>query len=277
MAKFDIEKSGYSIQEVDDYIDTLTLKYEKRLSENKDKIFALKNENNLLNTTISEAKLREEELSKALIFAVEKAEQIERSAKKLYELEVRRMRLLYVRWKEVLDMMDRDTYNELVNGKFAFTMQDFEKDLHTVIEQNELYDSRHENDESVKENLKENSSNYIKNLLNRMDYLIATTSKSEEERKQKNKATKKVRENLDEDSKKENARLLNMNRRFNNIYARLGVASGASMLDDNISDDNAYFRNITGQIDNDQFDLDAILTPKEDLEEIMKAFDDINS
>ncbi len=277
MAKFNIEKSGYSISEVDEYIDSLTLKYEKRLSENKDKLYALKNENNLLSTTLTEAKLREEELSKALVFAVEKSEQIEKSSKKLYELEVRRMRLLYVRWKEVLDMMDRDTYNGLKNGKFAFSLQDFEKDLHSVIEQNEFYDNKQGENATIKDNLKENSSNYVKNLLNRMDYLVTTTTNAETKKKAKNKAVKKVNENISEETKKENTRLLNINRRFNNISARLGLASGSAMLDDNISDDNAYYRNITNKIDEDVFDLDAVLTPKEDLEEIMKAFDDINS
>ena len=47
------------------------------------------------------------------------------------------------------------------------------------------------------------------------------------------------------------------------------------MLEDSIPDDNAYYRNIAKVEDDTKFDLDAVLTPKEDLEEIMKAFEEI--
>ena len=44
MAKFDINKKGYDIEQVDNFINKLSLKYEEKLSEQKDRVFSLKNE-----------------------------------------------------------------------------------------------------------------------------------------------------------------------------------------------------------------------------------------
>ena len=43
MAKFDINKKGYDTEQVDTFINKLSLKYEEKLSEQKDRVFALKN------------------------------------------------------------------------------------------------------------------------------------------------------------------------------------------------------------------------------------------
>ena len=280
MAKFEIDKSGYNISQVDEYIDSLTLKYEKRLSEQKDKLFALKNEYNMLETNLSESKLKEEEVSKALLFAVEKSEQIEKSSKKIYDLEVRRMRLMYAKWKDMLAQFDKNTLYSMQNGKVWVALQDFGNDLDMIVKQNEEFDNNRPEDKSVKDSLKENSSNYIKNLLNRMEYLIETEPSKEEVEKSKAKKLPKQTKastDLSETTKKENARLLSISRKLNSISQKLSLKSGPDILDDDLSNDNAYFRNLTRNIneEDESFDLDAILNPKEDLAEIMKAFDEI--
>ncbi len=275
MAKFNIASSGYSVSEVDEYIDALTLKYETKLSEQRDRLLALKNENVMLESSLADSKIREDEMSKALVFAVEKSEQIENGSKKVYDLEVRRIRLVYSKWKDILDLLGKDALSGIGNGKAAYFLQEFNEDIDKILRQTQEFESRQTEDESVKENLRENSSNYIKNLLNRMDYLVEESNiKSKPVRK---KAAQKVGKDMEDSTKRENARLLNINRRFNSIYSKLGVATGSEILEDTISDDNAYFRNIAGnQPDDDAFDMDAILTPKEDLAEIMKAFDELN-
>ena len=48
MAKFDVNKKGYDVEQVDNFISKLTLKYEEKLSEQKDRVFSLKNEISLL-------------------------------------------------------------------------------------------------------------------------------------------------------------------------------------------------------------------------------------
>jgi len=271
MAKFNIAGNGYNISEVDEYIDSLTVKYETKLAEQRDKLLALKNENAMLESTLSDHKIREEEMSKALVFAVEKSEQIENGSKKVYDLEVRRMRLVYAKWRDLLDMLGVD---EARDSKMAYFIQEFNEDIDKILKQTQEFESRHVEDETVRDNLKENSSNYIKNLLNRMDF-IKDSANTEKTKQRNKKNTENEEKNIEDNTAKENARLLNINRRFNNIYSRLGVATASEILDGNISDDNAYYRNITGASEEDKFDLDAILTPKEDLAEIMKAFDDL--
>ena len=304
MAKFNIDKNGYNVTEVEEYIDSLTLKYENKLSEQRDKIFALKNENNMLQSNLDDYKIKEEEMSKALLFAVEKSEQIEKSSKKVYELEIRRMRLIYAKWKEILDMINIEELILGSNNMAGLTLKEFESNINQILKQNEEYEARKVDEESIKDNLKENSSNYIKNLLNRMEYLVDSSAikESVNDKNESAKSREKTRESLSEkrqkisqktikkesidrtipcqiseEDKKENARLLNINRRFNNISSKLGLANGTEILDSSISDDNAYFRNITNDKKEDEggFDLDAILNPKEDLEEIMKAFEEI--
>ena len=44
MAKFDINKKGYDTDQVDSFINKLSIKYEEKLSEQKDRVFSLKNE-----------------------------------------------------------------------------------------------------------------------------------------------------------------------------------------------------------------------------------------
>ena len=40
MARFDINKKGYDTEQVDTFINKLSLKYEEKLSEQKDRVFA---------------------------------------------------------------------------------------------------------------------------------------------------------------------------------------------------------------------------------------------
>ena len=204
MAKFNLDNNGYNIVEVEEYIDSLTLKYEKRLSEQKDQIFALRNENAMLGASLNEYKLKEEEVSKALVFAVEKSEQIEKGSKKIYDLEIRRLRLIYTRWKEILDLLDKEAYSSINDDKFSYLLKDFEADLELIIKQNEIFEARHVNDESIKENLKENSSNHIKNLLNRREYLgVRENHISNNQAKCKNKKLSNNNKTEKSDNKKE--------------------------------------------------------------------------
>ncbi len=274
MAKFNIVGNGYAISEVDEYIDALTVKYEKKLAESRDNILALKNENAVLESSLADSKLREDEMSRALVFAVEKSQQIEKGSKKIYDLESRRMRLVYQKWRELLDMLGAKVVED---DKIAYFLKEFNEDIDKILAQTHEFESRHTEDNSVRDNLKENSSNYIKNLLNRMDYITEdSTEKQSKAKESYKKKSAKEEKNSNDHTMKENARLLNINRRFNNIYSKLGIATGSEILDDNVSNDNAYYRNITGtKEEEDQFDLDAVLTPKEDLEEIMKAFEEL--
>ena len=106
MVKFDIDKKGYDVEQVENYISVLSSKYEEKLSEQKDRVFTLRNEVNVLNERLKTYQEKDKQISKALIYAVEKADQIESSAHKLYDLEIKRVNILYERWNEILEMIE---------------------------------------------------------------------------------------------------------------------------------------------------------------------------
>ena len=42
MVKFDIDKSGYDVDQVEEYINALTIKYEQKLADLKDELYKLR-------------------------------------------------------------------------------------------------------------------------------------------------------------------------------------------------------------------------------------------
>ena len=132
MAKFDINKKGYDPEQVDTFINKLSLKYEEKLSEQKDRVFSLKNELSLLEDKLENYKDKDKQISKALIYAVEKAEQIESNASKLYNLEIKRLRLLYKQWEELTLKLGMLEVPQVVKKE----IDAFQKTLNEVLDQN---------------------------------------------------------------------------------------------------------------------------------------------
>ena len=67
------------------------------------KISELEENINNLNSIINGYKAKEESISSAIVFAVERSNQLEASRKKLYQLDIQRSRLLYMRMEQVLN------------------------------------------------------------------------------------------------------------------------------------------------------------------------------
>lgn len=67
------------------------------------KISELEENINNLNSVINGYKAKEESISSAIVFAVERSNQLEASRKKLYQLDIQRSRLLYMRMEQVLN------------------------------------------------------------------------------------------------------------------------------------------------------------------------------
>ena len=106
-----------------------------------------------------------------------------------------------------------------------------------------------------------------------MDYVINEKGKEEP------KTAKTERSNGDD--KKKTARIQNIQKRFQNLGLN-NVMKGESveeyLNDKKVETDNAYAKNLTRakkkpEPNESGFDLDAILNPTEELDEIMKAFD----
>lgn len=96
MSNFKIVKKGYSQLEVDSYIERLKEDYEAKLAEQKDRIFYLKDQLDKISNS------SDNELVTSLVGAVERARMIETSSKNIYELETKKLSLLYTKMEKLL-------------------------------------------------------------------------------------------------------------------------------------------------------------------------------
>jgi cell division septum initiation protein DivIVA len=296
MSKFSIDKKGYSTKEVDDYINNLCLKYEEKLSQQQDRIFALKNEVEEKEKQLSNYVDKDRQISQALIYAVEKAEQIESSSKRIYDLEIKRVRLLYERWKDLLIEVESKYPQINNNGYIVEAISEFKKAIDDVFEQNfSISKTKTNANLNIKENLKKNGDNYIKNILNKMDYTFNSQSENNNEINLKEKHYKKVElNNILASHNKENSRINEIGNRLSLISGKANLKQGEDYIDEFLNSDfdnafanTAYAKNITRKpVNKDDspfnypyptpnesgFDLKDALSPKEDLDEIMKAF-----
>lgn len=103
MENFNVEKYGYDKKEVDNYLAKLKENYEETLSNQKDAIFQLKQQLEENQQKLNKYVQKNEDISDALVVAVETAKQIENSSKNIYELEIKRLRALYVKWDNFLN------------------------------------------------------------------------------------------------------------------------------------------------------------------------------
>lgn len=290
MGNFKIIKKGYSQLEVDSYIEKLKNDYESRLSEQKDRIFYLKDQLDKITNS------KDNELVTSLVSAVERAKLIENSSKNIYELETKKLNLLYTKMENLLN--DENIYNDRsVKQELLALIQDCRKSLQNNIS---LQD----------QNLKESAmGDPVKRLLSKMIGFnkISTDFNKIETEKEPNTKTIKVVP-TDEDIRKEtnpnNIKVVQVKRQEVKEKEKEKVvnqqSSVASDFDKFLSEDSnlngANFENIMFQSKKKKnassyvtggdlgdlspnesgFDLKEAVNPKEDLDEIMKAFDFFN-
>jgi cell division septum initiation protein DivIVA len=261
MAKFDINKKGYDTEQVDNFINKLSVKYEEKLSEQKDRVFALKNELAVMEERLNNYRDKDKQVSQALVFAVEKAEQIESNASKLYDLEVKRLRLLYKQWQEIISKIMLSN----VSSAIVKELQSFTITIGEVLEQNTRIGGN-----LVRKDLHRNSNDYIKNLLNRMDYAINVKPK------QTVSTGKTVKSAMAVETEKENARMIDLSGKLDKIKVKGEGNMAENYLNSEEDMQSVFARTITRKKpkkNDNAFDMEDILNPKEDLDEIMKAFD----
>ena len=107
MNNFTIIKRGYSQLEVDSYITRIKADYEAKLAEQKDRIFYLKDQLDKITSS------SDNELMTSLVGAVERARLIENSSKNIYELETKRLELLYSKMEKILDSSGPENFSKL--------------------------------------------------------------------------------------------------------------------------------------------------------------------
>lgn len=309
MAKFNLDKRGYNPSEVDDYINKMYLKYEDKLREQKDRVVTLKKEVESLNLRLASYESKDEQISKALIYAVEKAEQIETNAKNVYNLEIKRLNALYTRWEYLLLEVEKRCPQVNQNGYISALIDNFKESIREV-SQNGLT----LNTKSIKEEIKKTSDDFIKNILNKMSYAVNTkpvvlTESAKPKRELASKQMQKVarqpkqtivepKAEVKQPETKSYSSITSINERLKklNLINQTNVkpSKTESLADKYLNSDddmhlNAYAKNFAKkklektsspfnymqypEPNETGFDLKDALNPKEDLDEIMKSFD----
>lgn len=95
---FKIVKKGYDTKETDDYILKITKEYEEELSKQKALILSLKDKLIELSAKVKEMESKKMLVSSALVRAVEKAEETEKTARKKLDAEIAALKTFHIRW-----------------------------------------------------------------------------------------------------------------------------------------------------------------------------------
>ncbi len=286
MNNFDIERKGYNKKEVDKYLFELSSKYEQqieRLNQDKMEIQAELMQSRL---ELDSYKSKDDQISNALVVAVETAKEIESSAKTVYELEIKRVKVLYKKWSNILNEI-RALYPNINKMSGISTLfNEFQEALNKILQKENEISQMPSNVSSTAEKV------YAKTLLSRMwgknantdvkkkkNVIEPTTTvkradtaeKSREEYKQMDfSSQQKANESEGEFEKFLKSEFED----FDNFQYK------SSHKDANISPEkkSKYLDaleqslNKSQSTDDNQFDMLEALKPKEDLKDIMKSF-----
>ena len=109
-ARFALRRRGYDVSEVENYIIETQSKNETALIEQKERIAALKRENEDLTKEVNALKSREEQIKLTLLKATHTAEQLDDDLKNRYEAELKRLRLFRAKWTSAYEEI-KERYN----------------------------------------------------------------------------------------------------------------------------------------------------------------------
>ena len=283
MGKFSLSKNGYDTREVDEYIFKSSEDYENKLREQKLRINDLKRELTSTKEQLDAYKQKNNNISDALVVAVETAKQIENSSKNIYELEIKRIRSLYDKWKNFLDDFMKK-YPEL-RSKYdtKLLLEVFSNDIDKIIKQNQ---KTIEQKEAVAMQTNDFSNNTIglRMLINKMGNvnrpIVQSVTKTDAKiiRNQKPSEQTLAEYKLDLMEEDETKRLqkdkikpiVDMQLGSDDTYENL--VDKFLRSDDEDYQNSAYSKILLEKQKNDGFNLKDAVTPTEDLTEIMKSF-----
>ncbi len=315
MRKFDIVNQGYDPSQVDAYFAIVTKKYEEKLMEIANENYAINNELARMKNKMNEYQQNEKQVSKALIVAVEKAEEIEKEAKRIADAELCKLKEMYQKWEELLHDAEKTAAGNGDSAPIKNAIKDFKKSIADY-----TLDCIPTGHSGIKEQLKKNGSDYIRNILNKMDYVLMGNDKKEKEvetvkvanhLKKSTIETKKtetvVEKKVDKKEEikkvdmkevmaehtKENNRIASIGGRLLNLNKQVKRAKGENLADqflnaDIETDTNAYAKTFNKkkrpkELDfqyptpnESGFDLKEALNPHDNLDTIMSSFDFYN-
>lgn len=249
---FNIEKNGYNKEEVDSYIKKLNKDFNIELEEKRERVNYLKNKLDSCEAELKKFKTKDENISIAMISAVEKAKQVEETSNNMYKLKLQQLNILYNRWENLLSQAI-EKYPELKSEhqEIKSLVSDFRKSIDSTVQAHGL-----------NYNKESKSNDKIKVLLNKMNKYF-------EERKLENQNIESIKE-LNEDMKIEKQPNI---KPISNINIEEGE-NFESIADKYLSSEEVTEQGIfKNNEEKSEFDLKEAVNPKDDLAEIMKAFD----
>jgi len=266
MDNFSRTKYGYSPAEVDDYLVRIKLENETRVRKQNERIENMKRKNHELETKIEFYKRREAQISKALVTAVQKSSEIEQSARAVYDLEVKRVQLLYKKWEMLLVEL-KEKYGNLFSAKeLNAIVGDFENALSITLQAHKSVDS--------------SKTNYTQSVLERMQHRVPNVNNRGKLDPSISLKETEVKVQYDEEGN-----------RLEMIKQSAVQINNVSMADRFLSGENIEMPQCMGDkgkdlyfpprefaeaintVSESGFDLKEALMPKQSLEEIMKSFE----
>lgn len=276
MNQFQTARNGYNREEVDNYINELTIDIEQKNAE-IDKLNKALSKYKEVEKDMAE---KGENISIALTAAVEKAKQIENSSKNVYQLKIEELEILYSRWEKVLNELIQKYPNldEIDNVKKL--LQDFKSSIKASIKEDFKFTNT---------NVKiQKDSDPMRVLLNKMNTYL---DKQVEENKKPKTQTRK-RKQLSKDMLTKQTELNKLEEKATMIKPifQSKIEKGEkyeSLLDKFLTQeatpDSAYASKITAKTsimpdaNESGFDLKEAVNPKDSLETIMQSFDFFNN
>ncbi len=103
MERFNVKRKGYAKDEVDAYISSMEKKYNDTLSEQMERIDSLKLECAIKTKELDKYRSRESDINEALLRAIEKAKEMDYTAKIRLTLEGERIKIFRSKWMNYCD------------------------------------------------------------------------------------------------------------------------------------------------------------------------------
>ena len=268
MINFSVAKNGYNKKEVELYIKDLLTKVEDLEQKNQ----KLENELKFYQGQKKEIKEKNESISIALTAAVEKAKQIEKSSNNVYKLKIQQLNLLYSKWEKLLDeIVDKYPQIEQVENVQQLLTK-FKDDIKNTLKDDFKLCS-------ITSPVKTDNDT-IRLLLKKLntypkDEPIKTV-KVERKQLSNDMLTTQTELNRIEDKASLIKPICNTSL---NEKTTDGEDLADKFLEDDSIENNAYANIITSkvgaipEVNESGFDLKEAINPKDDLDEIMKAFD----
>lgn len=263
--KFTKQKNGYDEKQVEEYISSLSLSYDKKLAEKDQEIKQLKNE-------VETIRKKEENIGLALTAAVDKAKEIEESSQNIYKLKLEQLTILYSKWEILLNEMIKKYPDIKAVSNVKEDMNNLKNSIKSA-----LKDEFH-----IELMSKTPATDPIRALLNKLTQ--ARTEKGYSSAKPKKAKTIVRKVKISSNEKTDLAKLeektsqikpisamnLENDERYENLVDKFLNTDSEADINDGLS-------KILSVPDysqsNGKFDLNEAINPTEGLDEIMKSFD----